>query len=64
MNDWSGHCHRCGEKSSIHIMSMFNHELICMTCKEAEKKRADYKAAEKKDIDAWMLRVKKARGEA
>lgn len=64
MKDWNGHCHRCGAKTSIHIMSMFNTDLICMTCKDKEKRRADYKAAEEADLAAYRLRMKKARGEA
>jgi hypothetical protein len=64
MSDWSGRCHRCGAKSSSYIMSMYNTELICSACKEAERKREDYKQAEQADIDAYMGRVKKARGEA
>lgn len=64
MNDWNGHCHRCGERSASHTMSMYNTELLCESCKDEEKKREDYKQAEQADIDAYMGRVKIARGEA
>lgn len=39
-------CDRCGgslEKGRI--MSMFNEDCICLTCKEKETKEADYKEA-------------------
>jgi hypothetical protein len=36
-------CNRCGKETSVHIMSMFNTEEICMDCKAAEEMRADYK---------------------
>ena len=47
MYDWSGHCQRCGGKSSSHTMSMFNTDLICMDCKGKETDRPDYEQATK-----------------
>ena len=38
-------CDRCGKETSVHIMSMFNTEEICMDCKAAEEQRPDYKDA-------------------
>ena len=38
-------CNRCGKETSVHIMSMFNTEEICMDCKAAEEMRPDYKDA-------------------
>jgi nitrate/TMAO reductase-like tetraheme cytochrome c subunit len=38
-------CSRCGKETSVHIMSMFNTEEICMECKDAEKLRPDYREA-------------------
>ena len=36
----------CGEPTNnITIMSMFNEDVICMSCKEKEKKDPEYKAA-------------------
>lgn len=31
-------------------MSMYNEDVICMSCKDAEKKRDDYKQASDADI--------------
>lgn len=36
-------------------MSMFNTQMICMECKEKEKKRDDYKLA----VDTELAEVKK-----
>ena len=47
--DWKGVCHRCGAKSNVHIMSMYNEELICMDCKDKETKRDDYGKAVEAD---------------
>jgi hypothetical protein len=30
-------CDRCGKETSVHIVSMFNTEDICMDCKAAEE---------------------------
>lgn len=44
-------CDRCGQKTNgVTIMSMYNEDIICMACKENEKKRADYKDAQDADI--------------
>jgi hypothetical protein len=40
---------RCGKETSVHIMSMFNTEEICMDCKAAEEMRPDYKDAVETD---------------
>lgn len=40
-------CDRCGGSlAGGRTMSMFNTETICMACADAERKRADYKAAQ------------------
>ena len=49
MTDWKGVCHRCGAKSNVHIMSMYNEQLICMDCKDKETKRDDYDKAVEAD---------------
>jgi len=36
-------------------MSMYNEDVICMSCKESEKKRDDYKKA----VDADIAEIKK-----
>ena len=45
MQDWRGRCHRCGKESNQYTMSKFNTDLICMECKEAEKKHPRYREA-------------------
>lgn len=45
-------CQRCFKKTSVHIMSMFNTQEICMKCYEEEQKRPDYKEARKADEEA------------
>jgi hypothetical protein len=45
-------CNRCAKETSVHIMSMFNTEEICMDCKAAEELRPDYKAAVETDEQA------------
>lgn len=42
-------CQRCGKETICTIMSMFNTEMICLACKDAEKQRPDYKAAVEAD---------------
>jgi len=58
MNNWNGYCHRCGKESGSHIMSMFNTESICMSCKKEERKRPDYKLAEAKDLREYAGRLR------
>ena len=45
-------CERCGKTTSIHTMSMFNTQDICMDCKEAERKLPEYAQAEAADVAA------------
>jgi len=45
MKNWDGDCHRCGTKTGIHMMSMFNTQLICMGCKDEEGQHDDYDRA-------------------
>lgn len=50
------HCDRCGGLlNEGRTMSMFNEECICMSCKEKETQRADYKKA----VDADHAEIKK-----
>jgi lysyl-tRNA synthetase class I len=49
---WNGRCHRCGKETTGHIMSMFNHDLVCFDCKDEEVKRDDYAKAEAAEGDA------------
>jgi hypothetical protein len=46
-------CDRCGHPTNgTTIMSIFNEDVICMTCKEEEKKDPDYKAASFAEMQA------------
>jgi hypothetical protein len=47
-------CDRCGKKMSIHTVSMFNTDEICLDCKDAETKRPDYQQA--RDAEAAACR--------
>ena len=58
MRNWNGICQRCYKESRISIMSMFSEALICMDCKDAEKKRTDYKQAEAKDLNEYAGRLR------
>lgn len=42
-------CERCGKETNVTIMSMFNTQIICMGCKDAEKKDPRYDEAVKAD---------------
>ena len=46
-------CDRCGEPTNnITIMSAFNEDIICMKCKELEKKDPEYQMAVNTEIEA------------
>jgi hypothetical protein len=45
MSKWKGTCHRCGKKTSLHTLSRFNTQLICVECATKERKHASYKRA-------------------
>ena len=47
-------CDRCGKQTQISIMSMFNTQVICMACKDAEEKDPRYKEA--RDADEAAIR--------
>ena len=38
-------CERCFKETNCTIMSMYNTDIICMECKEKERKRPDYEEA-------------------
>ena len=38
-------CDRCGKPLTVRIMSMYNEDVICPECKDAETKRPDYASA-------------------
>lgn len=39
------HCDRCGKVLTVRTMSMFNKDVICPACKEAERKNPRYREA-------------------
>lgn len=45
-------CERCGNPTLATIMSVYNRQLLCMDCKDAEMKRPDYKKATDAEIEA------------
>ena len=55
MSMYRENCDRCHQSTNgVTIMSMYNEDVICMTCKENEKKRDDYKQA----VDADIAEIK------
>ncbi len=50
-------CPRCGgklEANAHRILSIYNHEPICMACKEKEEQRPDYEELSKNLIEQWL----------
>ena len=62
MRPWNGHCQRCWKKTGAYIMSMLNEQLICMDCKDAERERDDYAAAEATDLREYADRMVSVHG--
>lgn len=50
-------CNRCKKATTSTIMSMFNEEMICEDCKDYERTRPGYKAAEIKDLTEYARRL-------
>jgi hypothetical protein len=48
-------CHRELTPADERILSVYNHEAICMACKRAEEKSRDYEKVSKKMIDECLL---------
>ena len=43
-------CARCGKPlNGCRIMSMYNHDVLCMDCKDKETQREDYRQAVEAD---------------
>ncbi len=56
-------CDRCGgPTNNSTTMSIFNTDVICMSCKEEEKKDPEYGAASLAEIEAYRKGVKDFRG--
>ncbi len=50
-------CHLCGAplgKDDKRILSVYDHEPICMACKKAEEQRPDYEAVSRETIGQCM----------
>jgi hypothetical protein len=48
-----GNCERCHKSSGgVTTMSIFNSEVICMSCKEKEKKDPEYLAASLEELES------------
>lgn len=45
-------CPRCGTKTNVTIMSMFNTQDICIPCKDKEKEDPEYERARKEEMEA------------
>jgi len=46
-------CKRCcGDTGMITIMSIFNTDIICMSCSDKEKEHPDYKMARNAELEA------------
>ena len=45
MTVWGERCQRCYKETNCHTMSMYSVLLICMECKDEERKRDDYEEA-------------------
>lgn len=51
-------CHRCKgvlTAGDQRILSVFDHQPICLTCKQAEERRPDYAEASKNMIGTCMM---------
>lgn len=44
-------CERCGTEARVTIMSMFNTQVICMSCKEVERKHPRYEEAVQRELE-------------
>lgn len=52
-------CDRCGQPTHGRTtMSIFNTDIICMSCKDEEKKDPEYEAASKAELDAVRKGIK------
>lgn len=46
-------CDRCGgSTNNVTTMSIFNQDVICMSCKSKEKQDPEYKAAMRSEVEA------------
>ncbi len=45
-------CARCRRETDVTIMSMFNTEILCLDCKEAEERDPRYENARRAEAEA------------
>ncbi len=51
-------CHRCNgkmEPTDPRILSVYDHQAICMTCKKEEEQRPDYEKVSRNTIDQCLI---------
>ena len=48
------HCSRCNDKLDKRILSVYDHEVICLDCKEKEEAKPDYHEMSKNMIRQCM----------
>ena len=51
-------CHRCDrkmEQKDERILSVYDHEAICMECKKEEEQRSDYEEVSKRTIGQCLV---------
>jgi hypothetical protein len=59
-------CHRCGKSfrnSDQRLLSVYDHQPICMSCKAEEEKRPDYEDMSRQMIAACMAKTNKPYGD-
>jgi hypothetical protein len=52
------HCHHCNQNLSVddqRILSVYDHEAICMACKDEEEKKPDYEEISKQMIGQCLI---------
>lgn len=52
------HCHRSDQKldpKDPRILSVYDHQAICMTCKKDEEKKPDYEEVSRQTIGECMI---------
>ena len=50
-------CQRCGKDARCKIMSMYSEAMICMDCKDKEKKRLEREEVSAKDLREYAGRL-------
>ena len=61
--DRCGRCQRPLEAKDQRLLSVYDHDAICMTCKQAEEKKPDYEDVSKQMIATCMQETQKPYGD-